>query len=227
MRNNPKKIAVVLVFAMMLCSTISFPAMAAEEEYCVATEMDLTVSTGLDVCPLNQFMNELNYATEIRDADAGFIDPNVENRILKSIHISAPAEKAVTYTVKKMGKVYDRSISCGDLYTLTATSKTKVTSDTTDQDNVHAYLSITWIDNLGVNNELVSVQGGWSTERSLYDRTVMFGVDDYTRTEYPTSNSFSYPNIGLNGYRMHAVSTVQSRGYKPVISVMIATDVLD
>jgi hypothetical protein len=94
-------------------------------------------------------------------------------------------------------------------------------------DNVHAYLSVTWIDHLGVNNELVAVQGGWQTARTLYDRTVYYGVDSNNVTKYPSGNSFSYANLGIRGYQIHAVSTVRSAGYDPVITVMIATDILD
>lgn len=212
-------LAICLIFSM------SLPAFAAEMDSKYVTSAYVT--NGTQLYRLDEALSTIDIAREISDAKNGLIGENVDPDILKSIELSSAASENVSYSVKKLGDVLTRNGETGSLYSLTAVSTTKTTSDTTDMDNVHAYLSVTWIDHLGVNNELVAVQGGWQTARTLYDRTVYYGVDSNNVTKYPSGNSFSYANLGIRGYQIHAVSTVRSAGYDPVITVMIATDILD
>ena len=214
-----------VVLALCLVFSMTLPAFAAEMDSKHVTSA--YVINGTQLYRLDEALSTVDIAKEISDAKNGLIGDNVNPDVLKRIEITSAANENVSYSVKKLGDVRMRNGETGELYSLTAVSTTKTTSDSTDLDNVHAYLSVTWIDHLGVNNELVAVQGGWQTERTLYDRTVYYGVDSNSVTKYPSGNSFSYANLGIRGYQMHAVSTVCSAGYDPVISVMIVTDILD
>lgn len=58
----------------------------------------------------------------------------------------------IDYSVKNLGEVTVNGKSIGNLYSATGTKKTKSGSDT--MLGVEAYLSIVWIDNLGMDNVL-------------------------------------------------------------------------
>lgn len=117
-------------------------------------------------------------------------------------------EKAEVYaTVRKLGTV-NRSGNVNPVYTLTVVAKSSQKTDTgsAKKRDTTATGSLTWIDNLGGVNELVSVSGGWSTtNHTLTDRKVFFGVNGGTEeSRQPTGNSFSYkPTQTHKGFILH------------------------
>lgn len=181
----------------------------------------------MQIYTVDEAIAKIDFAEEIHNAENGLIDENVSEMVLQGIELSGSDDGDITYSVKNLGKVVEEGEEKGILYSLTAVSDVKNTGNTHEEDNVHCYINVVWMDNFGPNNELISVQGGWVTERSLYNRTVYYGVDDNTITDTPTENSYFYDNLGMIVLQIHAVATVQSSGYNPIIMVAVTPTFLD
>ena len=116
-------------------------------------------------------VSDINIVEELQNARKGIIDSNVCQKVLDRISFTCNEEDDVSYTVRHLG-----SITAGEVYTLTASSK-KTSDASTNEDNVYCWISMTWIDNFGPENEIVSVSGGWSANgRTLSNREVWYGV---------------------------------------------------
>lgn len=216
--------------SLFLSAAISFlmiPVYAENPAVDVTEKSVEMVKNGSAICTVEEAIQKIDFDQEVRDAKIGVIGKNVNNNILNSIDVESAEDQEVSYSVKNLGQVLENGKVSGTLYSLTALSSIKNTSGTHDEDNVHCYMSVVWIDNLGPNNELQAVNGGWVTERSLYDRNVYYGVDDTMITKTPSGNSFSYNNIGVEGLQIHAVSTVKSQGYNPVIMLTVTPGIGD
>lgn len=154
----------------------------------------------------------VDLTSELRDAELGVIGENVSDDILRRVKITSNNNSDVSYTIKNLGDV-SRSSGGGTVYSITASSKEKSDSDSKNEDNVHCFMTVTWIDNFGTNNELRAVTGGWDTERTLTGKKVVYGVDGFNITAFPTGETFSYPDIGLEGRVISATMSANSGGY--------------
>lgn len=216
--------------SLLLSATISFltiPVYAENPTVDVPKKSIEMVKNGVAICTVEEAIEKIDFNQEVHDAKMGVVGENVNNNLLNSINIESAKDQDISYSVKNLGQVLENGKASGTLYSLTALSSIKNTSGTHDEDNVQCYMSVVWIDNFGTNNELQAVNGGWVTERSLYDRNVYYGVDDTMITKKPSSNSFSYNNIGVKGFQIHAVSTVKSQGYDPVIMLTVTPGISD
>lgn len=80
---------------------------------------------------------------------------------------------------------------------MTVSGEEKREDGSDDIRNSKVYGTLVWIDNLGTNNELVSVSGNWvvGAQDTITDRSVSYGVANAQHqnslTKYPTKNSFS------------------------------------
>lgn len=168
----------------------------------------------------------VDLASELQDAELGVIGENVSDDILQRVKITSDNNSDVAYTIKNLGNV-SRSNGGGTIYSITATSKEKSDSDSKNEDNVHCYMTVTWVDNLGTKNELRAVSGGWDTERTLTDKKVVYGVDGKDTTKTPSGISFSYTNIGQEGRVISATMSANSKGYtKNPIELTISPSIL-
>lgn len=85
------------------------------------------------------------------------------------------------------------------------------------------WISLTWTDNWGPSNEIVSVSGGWNANgRTLSNQQVWYGivqyngafVDNMYETQFPSDDTFYYtPSTSLVGFSLRAYSWVFSEGY--------------
>lgn len=176
-------------------------------------------------------VSDINIAEELQNAREGIIDPSVRQEVLDRISFTGNEEDDVLYTVRHLG-----SIATGEVYTLTASSK-KTTDGSIKEDNVDCWISMTWIDNWGPSNEIVSVSGGWSANgRTLSNRQVLYGVaridgsfgDGMYEVKYPSKDSFYYtPSTPLVGLSLRAYSWVDSAGYPKSILCEVWPSVLD
>ena len=155
-----------------------------------------------DVCTL---ANSINIEQEYERAQAGISDIPVTKEMLSLNEAVLTDENGneeslpVIGTVRKLGQV-QRSNKLYNVYTITAfASSVKTDTDSETLHNTTAFGSITWIDNTGINNELVSVSGGWTTGGTdqLSGRSVEYGADnnDDKSAFYELGdgvNSFSY-----------------------------------
>lgn len=168
-------------------------------------------------------VEQVSISEEIEHALAGVMDENVPEEVLERIDVGCSnADANVAYTVKCLGSVGRNANSEGTVYTLTAAS-TKNTTGTASEDNVDCWITMTWIDNFGTLNQIVSVSGGWTPNgRTLSDRQVFFGVVDIHGSffdgqkveKYPGTNSYSYSApSNLVGLSLRAYSWVRSAGY--------------
>lgn len=196
-----KVFCMLLVFS--LCLGLHLSAGAAE-----------VLTDGAAVPMAEEVLAQIDLEAELSDAEKGIIGQDVSEAILQNIEIDGNEGMETSYSVKNLGQVETDEGSRGTMYSLTAVMKsTKTTSGQNNIDNVHSYMSVTWIDNLGTDNELCSVSGGWETERTLSNRKVQYGVDDSTKTKNPSGNTFTYTNIGMTGYQISATMSVHSAGW--------------
>lgn len=79
--------------------------------------------------------------------------------------------------------------------------------------------NVTWIDNFGLRNELVSVDGGWipGYKNKLLNKVVEYGANtnnpDSTAIKTPSENTYSYAGTSsMQGCVMFLDSTVQVDG---------------
>lgn len=222
-----KKICKAISIVCSLCILFGATSVTAAAATPSLNEQTIVMNE-TQMCTVEEAIAKINFAEELRDAENGLIDKNVSDMVLQGIDLSGSVDEDISYSVKNLGKVVESGEEKGTLYSLTAVSGTlKNTGNTHDEDNVHCYATVIWMDNFGLKNELISVQGGWITERTLYDRTVYYGVDNNTVTTNPTSNKFSYDNLGMIGAQIHVATTVRSKGYNPVIMLTLSPTFLD
>lgn len=204
MKGDPKmKKVFCMLLVSILCLGLHLSATAAE------------VPTDTTVVPMaEEVLAQIDLKTELSDAEKGIIGQNVSEAILQNIEFDGNEDMETSYSVKNLGQVETAEGSRGTMYSLTAVMNSKkTTSGQNNNDNVHSYMSVTWIDNFGTNNELCAVTGGWETDRTLSNRKVEYGVDGVTRTEYPSGDTFGYSDIGMKGYRISATMSVDSAGW--------------
>lgn len=176
-------------------------------------------------------VSDINIVEELQNARKGIIDSNVCQKVLDRISFTCNEEDDVSYTVRHLG-----SITAGEVYTLTASSK-KTSDASTNEDTVYCWISMTWIDNFGPENEIVSVSGGWSANgRTLSNREVWYGVaridgsfgDGMYEVKTPAKDSFYYtPSKPLVGLSLRAYSWVNSAGYPKNILCEVRSSAFD
>lgn len=173
--------------------------------------------------------DSLDYSEEINKAFNGVIDQQVSEEVLgrvSALSTNPDPDKEVFCTVTYLGSIPEttsRGLSNRNVYSVTAVEKT--TSNTSEEDGMFAWISMTWIDNFGLDNEIVRVQGGWGTGAySVLSRQVWFGVKsvlpdstfdgDLYEVRYPTTDSFNYvPSKKLVGGILRAYSFCDLDGH--------------
>lgn len=90
---------------------------------------------------------------------------------------------------------------------------------------------LVWIDHFGMNNELVSISGGWTPNgHTISNRYVKYTVSDFTGlsghsiSARPTSNTYSY-KIGTTGYSFSAEAQATIDGSTTRITVSVGTTI--
>lgn len=173
---------------------------------------------------IGELANAIDYQREYIRARAGVSDIPVTKKVLDACEASITdtngnKENLTVYaTVKKLGQV-QRSNSLCNIYTLSVFASTKIDSGSEQKYETVAFGSVTWIDNFGLRNELVSVDGGWipGYKNQLLNRVVSYGANtnnpDSTATEYPSENTYSYPGTSsMQGWVLFLDSTVKVDG---------------
>ncbi len=134
--------------------------------------------------------------------------------------------------VKTNTEVIRQYRSGGAIYATTYTIKPS--SDSAYLHGVTITQTITWSDNFGPDNGLVTVSGNWATTtESIYDRRVGYGAVDVdgnvidSFTKYPSDNSFSYSPTGVTGYGFYLNTYAKISGYDDPITLYVKTSVLD
>ena len=151
---------------------------------------------------INEIVSTIDCNSEIQDALDGIIDVSVPKEILNSVEVSTNENRNVSYTIKNLGSVSSSNSRStpAQVYSVTAASEQKVTTSQDEQQEVVLWITMVWIDNLGILNELVRVSGGWTPfGHTITGRAVYYGVadmigsitDEYTE-KLPKANSYSY-----------------------------------
>lgn len=180
-------------------------------------------------------VSSLDIIEELQDARDGIIDANICKEVIDSISITSNDDSDVLYTIKHLGIITKDNGVKGEVYALTASTKT--TTNEITKDYVECWISMTWIDNFGPANEIVSVSGGWrSNGRILSNRQVFYGivsldghfVDGKYEDRFPNTNSFYYtPSTSLVGLSLCAYSWVNSAGYPYSILCEVQPTIFD
>lgn len=215
-----------IITSLLLTITLVISALPVSAASPLPSDDRVVVTSDSTVYFIDDVFASIDLNEEIYDAKMGKIDNNVSASVLQNIEVEAPDEWDVSYSVKNLGQVIQNGQIEGTLYMTTASSQ-KTKTATHDEDNVSCTLSVVWIDHWGPQNELVQVYGEWVTERTLYDREVEYYCGDNYVTKYPTSNSFSYGNLGLRGFLIGASSLVYSKGYELPIRITVTPSIID
>lgn len=174
---------------------------------------------------IDELTNAIDYEQEYLRAKAGMSDIPITKEIMDSCEasitdINGNKQILETYaTVKKLGQV-QRSDRLNNVYSLTVFSTTKTDSGTAQRWNTTAYGTVTWIDNWGTTNEMVSAAGGWTPGYGdeLTNRVVQYGamtdkMDISTAWRHPAENSFYYDgNSNMKGLVIFLDSTIDVNG---------------
>lgn len=159
-----------------------------------------------------ELTNALNYQREYTRATAGLSDIPVTKEVLDACEASITdsngnKENLTVYaTVKKLGQV-QHSKSISNIYTLSVFASTKTDSGSGQKYQTTAYGSVTWIDNFGLQNKLVSVAGGWmpGNNNQLLNRVVSYGA----QTNNPDSSVSVALSENENSYSYAATESMQ------------------
>lgn len=212
------------LLSLVLIFSLSLPASASEP----------------NVNTIEAALSQYTLADRLEDATSNFIDPAISSDVLDSIFVSystnnfsthsSNADKEPSYSVKSLGLVSDGTKSVGTLYALTAAEK-DISNETT-KNGVVAWITLVWIDYFGTNNELVSVSGGWTPNgKTISNREVTYGQSsngNYSSlTSHPSSNSYSYDDLGIRGYRLFADSEASISGVSSTITVSVSPTIWD
>lgn len=222
-----KKFFALILSVILMISTILSVA-AAENSYDDSVEA---------------ILSQYTIEERLSDAFRGVVDAEVDEELLESISIHVDSNSAetgsliklveetdtCTYSARTFGNAYENGESIGTIYALTASGKT--ISDSTTQNGVYAWISLVWIDHFGMNNELVSISGGWTPNgHTISNRYVKYTVSDFTGlsghsiSARPTSNTYSY-KIGTTGYSFSAEAQATIDGSTTRITVSVGTTI--
>lgn len=204
-----KQMIIISIILIMLTSSINM-------SFAVNTPYNKHQLTAQEL----EMLSSIKIEEEIYRAQNGITDviiiPEEIKEQMSAYIINSNGDKVeaeIKATIRKLGSI-TKDGKRGTMYTLTAvtTGKEKTDSDKITKRGVTAYASLTWIDNFGSKNELVSVSGGWNTgSNSLRDREINYGVTNDSNkqlTRYPSSNSFTYKGtsnmvgltLGINSF---------------------------
>lgn len=219
-----KKVS-ALMLSLALIFSLSLPVSASEP----------------NVNTVDDALSQYTLTARLEDAASGFIDPTISSDVLDSISVSfstnslstrsvSDTDKESSYAVKNLGLVSNGTENIGTLYALTASEKE--ISDETTKNGVDAWITLVWIDYLGTDNELVSVSGGWTPNgKTISDRDVTYGQSSsgsYSSiTAHPSSNSYSYDDLGIRGLRLFAESEASISGASSTITVSVSPTIWD
>ncbi len=207
------------VAIIVLCFSFSTNTYAKQEEVSNSIDQEaLALASAIDI------------TEELQNAHEGIIDSNISQEVLERISVTSNDNIDISYTVRHLG-----SVARGEVYTLTASSKTVNGSVT--EDYVDCWISMTWIDNFGPSNELVAVSGGWNANgRTLSNRQVWYGVaqmdgalvDGLHECQFPSGDTYDYtPTTELVGFSLKAYSWVNSAGYPHNIYCGVKSSITD
>lgn len=228
MSKNTKKLS-LLIAVIMLFSSIT--TLASEKE-----SSDIKVQEDI-------LISNINIAEEIDNALNGVIDESIPHDVLNQIDVgvqvvpknslgknltNAENDFDVYYTVKNVGDIYDGD-TVGTMYSATVYATQKESTGNSTEGGVNSYITIVWIDNLGLNNVLKGVYGGWTPNgKTLSNRSVVWWVDESSSSEsrFPSGNSYSY-SMSRNGSTFYANSWVDVANYPYSVSAYVKTSIFD
>ena len=233
-----KKTAVLLTMAM--CMMLVTPAFAVEQYSESREEQIRSIMDSVDMESLYEEAKE-NMEQGINDNPYENISISCEATCEDTITRSTPEiETEYGYTVRELGTIYDQYTGeeTGTLYTVAAVSENRKTSSNENtEDCIITKLYLTWIDNLGTDNELVGTHGSWEYEstKEVEDKMVVFGsylpalgFDDCI-TRYPSVSKMEF-NYGatrsITGLKFASEASLHSVGYGTV-SLRVVSSVYD
>ncbi len=181
---------------------------------CAATSFEKTPKEDV-VSSVEALLSNFDYSRSLENAVNGYIDERVSNDILDRINVSG----ADSYSVECIGTISTKSSTGepeGTVYSITAIQKP--VNDYKVEDNIEASITMVWIDNFGTNNKLHRIYGSWNPNgRTLSNRVVTYGwnniTDSYYDTMRPTNNHYDFFPIGIEGFQLSAIASVNSNGY--------------
>lgn len=150
------------------------------------------------VCKYDELVNSLDYDIEYQRAKDGISDLPISQKTLDSFDATVSDEVGnitklnVYATVKKLGSI-TYSEETENVYSLTVFASDKTDSGSEHYSSTTAYGNLIWTDNYGPDNNLVQVNGGWSTSGDqISNRIVEYGLNPYGTVRHPSGNSFTY-----------------------------------
>lgn len=228
MLKNTKKLCILIAFIMLFSSITTLASEIKSSD--IQMQEDILISS-------------INISEEINNALNGVIDESIPHDVLNQIDVgvqvipknslakslnNAESDFDVHYTVKNVGDIYDGN-TVGTMYSATVYAAQKESSGNNTEGGVNSYITIIWIDNLGLNNELKGVYGGWTPNgKTLSNRSVVWWVDESSSSEsrFPSGNSYSY-SMSRKGSTFYANSWVDVANYPYSVSAYVKTSIFD
>lgn len=179
---------------------------------------------------------DINLETEIYNAINGISDIPITDAMLDGTFAAITDDDGnvlqvidVDVTVKEIPATRSSGVTT---YVATyVASAAKTDSGTTTMDDVVATATVTWNDILGITNELISVNGGWTVSgTTLSSRKVAYGSkslsgETYTETKTPASNSFYYSPDDITGYTLYVQSSAKIKSTGNIISLYVESKI--
>lgn len=190
--------------------------------------------------------NEIAYPSidvqsEIYRAENGITDLALSDEQLSAVQAVLIDENGneqpvdVDVTVRNLGDVRTRSGEGGTMYALTAVAGTSKDSYNDNYLwNCKAYGTIYWIDNLGTNNVMTAVDGGWEVASgvAISGRRAQYGnfrLPNQTVTSQVSSNKFNFSglNITANELFLHTTAKLTKNGDSETLGLRVKTTIFD
>lgn len=228
MFKSKKKLCIIIAFSTLFSSISVFAS--EKKSFDVQAQEEILISS-------------VNITEEINNALNGVIDEAVPDYVLEQIDVGVQVvpknllnrslanttdDFDVYYTVKNVGDIYDDN-TVGTMYSATVYATQKNSNGSSTEGGINSYLTLTWIDNLGTSNQLISVYGGFTPNgKTLSNRQVLWWVDDNLSLEarYPSGNSYSY-STSKKGYTFFANSWVNIANYPNAVGAYVKTSIFD
>lgn len=255
-----KKRLLSLFLALTMCLSLCVPVWATSSTYTQSPPQNLSADYESPLSRENQIKTILSAAdiNALYEEAQANMESGTPRSSINNISVACEASRkpaanhSVTTqgaataqfdtgcAVRELGTIYDQSSGAktGTVYAVAAVAtESTYSSDTATEDRITTKLSLIWIDNLGINNELVSTNGLWEYEstKEIRDKQVVFGT--YSNLlgfndcviRYPADNTmlFDYnaPRT-ITGYKFASEASLYSIGYG-IVSLRVVTAIGD
>lgn len=213
----------------------SFVLLATNEPIsaCAATQSKIGCVADYDemYAEIDQLIEGVDKEELLQDAMNDAVDEQVSMKLEQSMvadveFIPVEGEENIAFdihqTVQKVGEITNSNGETSALYVAAAVAtEPKLEMNFNEKYGIVAHVFVYWIDNLGVNNELYSIEVWWDVNgQAVRNRSVEYGVMDVLGYVFTDSETIS---ININDYSKN----VSGKYYGFVVGCSSSIEVVD